>query len=565
MRMTIRLKLMSGFLALLFLFLIAITCNMWIQERVNTLTNEIMGSKNEQSILQKINYLVRTTNDDGGRYLMSSTKENKERYKSLMDKDIENVSEQLKLIIKGHFHDNEQLKSITTFDNEWNTYIRGIDASFSAVQSKGAQAAQSMYTEVPFDPVINSLITYNDGLSELILTQDAAIVTFKSFVRKFNITIIIVTFLIGIGLALLISGKIVKPVLQVNRQLKEIAEGGGDLTKQIIVKSKDEIGDLALHFNQMIHNLRMMVQQVGTTAHQIAYSSEHLNACSQQTGQATEHIAFNMQEMAVRSEKQVLSLSESVTRITKMSVGIQQIATNIQEVSKTSTVSSAFALSGNEAIQSVVDQMNFIKLSIHGLAGIIHNLGKQLSEIDQIAVVITDIASQTNLLALNAAIESARAGEQGKGFAVVANEVKKLSKQSDSSAKKITELIHDLHIETDKAVLSMEKTLIEVNEGTSVINQAGESFEKIQRSVNGVSRQVEGVSTAIEQVSASAQEVVNLINIVSQQSEETASGTQSVSSASEEQLASMEELSSSATYLAQMAEELQTLVRKFKV
>lgn len=563
--MTIRLKLMSGFLALLFLFLIAIVCNMWIQEKVNSLTNEIMVSTNEQSILQKINYLVRTTNDDGGRYLMSSTKENKERYKSLIDKDIENVSEQLKLIIKGHFHDNEQLKSITTFDNEWNTYLRGIDASFRADQSKGAQAAQSMYTEVPFDPVINSLITYNEGLSELISTQDAAIVTFKSFVRKFNITIIIVTFLIGIGLALLISGKIVKPVLQVNRQLKEIAEGGGDLTKQIIVKSKDEIGDLAIHFNQMIHNLRMMVQQVGSTSHLIASSSEHLNACSRQTGQATEHIAYNMQEMAARSEKQVRSLSDSVTKITNMSVGIQQITANIQEVSHTSQVSSEFASSGNEAIQTVVDQMNFIKLSIHGLAEIIHNLGIQLSEIDQIAVVITDIATQTNLLALNAAIESARAGDYGKGFAVVANEVKKLSGQSDGSAKKITELIQNIHIETDKAVLSMEKTLIEVNEGTSVINQAGESFGKIQRSVNGVSRQVEGVSTAIEQVSASAQEVVNLINIVSQQSEETASGTQSVSSASEEQLASMEELSSSATYLAQMAEELQTLVRKFKV
>ncbi|NOV03685.1 methyl-accepting chemotaxis protein [Paenibacillus planticolens] len=565
MRITIRFKLISGFLALLLLFLIAITCNIWIHAKVDTLTDDIMYSKNEQSVLQKITYLVRSTNDDGGRYLMSTTVDSKEKYMSLMNKDIEDVSEQLKLIIKGHFHDNEQLKSITAFDYEWNKYLQGIDASFRALQSKGTGSAQMMYTQVPFDPVINSLNTYNDGLSALISRQDAATDTFKSFVKRFNIIIIAVTLLIGIALALIISGRIVKPVLQVNRQLKEIAEGGGDLTKQIHVKTKDEIGDLAFYFNQMIHNLRNMVQQISSTAQQIASSSDHLNACSQQTGQATEHIAYSMQEMASRSDKQVLSLNESVTKIITMSLGIQQIATNTQEMSRTSAISSEVALSGNQAVQTGIDQMNSIKITILSLAEIIHNLGEQLLEIDQIAAVITELAAQTNLLALNAAIESARAGDYGKGFAVVANEVKKLSRQSDSSAQKITELIQTIHIETNNAVHSMEKTLIEVNDGTTVMNEAGESFGRIQLSVTGVSMQVKDVSAAVEQMSASSDEVVNMINAVSQLSRETASGTQSVSSASEEQLASMEELSSSAAYLANMAEELQSLVRKFKV
>ncbi|TXK84996.1 methyl-accepting chemotaxis protein [Paenibacillus sp. N3.4] len=565
MKITIRSKLILGFLTLSVLFLIAILCNMWIQASVNKLMDEITASKNEQSVLQKINYLVRSTNDDGGRYLMSATEEGKKKYLALFEKDTEDVSDQLKLIIKGHFHNNEQLKSITAFDYEWNRYLQGIDAAFRAVPNKGTQKAQSMYTEVPFDPVINSLLAYNDGLTAVISNQESAIVTFKSFVGRFNMTVIGLTFFIGIALALIISGKIVKPVRQVNRQLREIAEGEGDLTKQIQVNAKDEIGDLANYFNQMINNLRVMVQQVSSSSNQIVSSSEQLTVCSQQTGRSTERIAHSMQEMASRSEKQVLTLHESVTTITEMSLGIQQIAANIQEVASASNASSEMAFSGNQAIQIVIDQMNFIKKSIHDLAEIIHILDERSYEIDQIASEITEISSQTHLLAINAAIEASRAGDQGRGFAVVANEVKKLAQQSDSSAQKITELIHTIHSETNKAMISMEKTLIETNEGTNVIDQAGKSFGQIQLSVNGVSGQIQEVSAAVEQMAASALEVVHSIKSVSQLSEESAAGTQNVSGASQEQLASMEELSSSAIFLANMAEELQALVRKFKV
>ncbi|MFD0677851.1 MULTISPECIES: methyl-accepting chemotaxis protein [unclassified Paenibacillus] len=565
MRFTIRSKLLLGFLAVSLLFLIAIGCNMLIQVKVNSLSNGILNNENEQSVLQKLSYLVRSTNADGAWYLMSSTDEGKKKYLSLFEKDVQEVSDQLTIIIKSHYHDSGELSAITTFDMEWNKYLKQIDAVFTKYPSQAIQNAQAQYIEVPLEPVLNSLNSYTDKLSKVIAEQEKEITSFNSFANRFNISVIVVTFLIAISLALILSKRIVKPVLQVNQQLKQIAEGEGDLTKHILVTTKDEIGDLALYFNQMINNLRMMIQHVGSTADQVAASSEQLTVSSEQSNLSTEHIAQIMQTIASGSEKQAACLHDSLATINDMSRSVHEMASNIQDVSTASNQSSDIASIGNETIQTAIQQMNSIELSIQRLANIIKNLGERSHEINQIASVITGISSQTHLLALNAAIEAARAGEQGKGFAAVAEEVKKLAEQSDGSAKQITELVHTILTDTSHAMSSMDVSLKEVNEGTVVIDQAGKAFGKIQLSVYQVSGQIQEVSAAIEEMAASVDEAVNSIQIVKRLSEETAAGTQTVSSASQEQQASMEELSSSASYLARMAEQLQLLITKFKV
>ncbi|BCJ86548.1 hypothetical protein skT53_15330 [Effusibacillus dendaii] len=220
---------------------------------------------------------------------------------------------------------------------------------------------------------------------------------------------------------------------------------------------------------------------------------------------------------------------------------------------------------GNQAIRTAISQMNSIQNTVSGLAKVITGLGERSQEIGQIVEAITSIASQTNLLALNAAIEAARAGEHGRGFAVVADEVRKLAEQSSISAQQISELIATIQEETNKAVESMERGTKEVSEGITAVNLAGESFEQIGHSITDVSSQMQEVSAASKQMSTNSQQVIKSIDTISEITESTAAGAQNVSAASEEQLATMEEITASANALAQMAEELQKIVMKFKV
>ncbi|NGQ96768.1 methyl-accepting chemotaxis protein [Brevibacillus sp. SYP-B805] len=371
--------------------------------------------------------------------------------------------------------------------------------------------------------------------------------------------------LLAILFALMLSKAIVKPIRQVGKQIAEIAEGEGDLTKEIVMTSRDEVGDLAASFNAMLRNLRSMIGQVGLTAQQVASSAEELTASADQTSSATEQIASTVQEVASATDRQVQSVSEGSTAIAALSREVESIAQRSTNVATVAKQGSQAATDGNQSIQTAVRQMGTISETIHDLSAVVKRLGQRSEEIGQIVDVIRDISAQTNLLALNAAIEAARAGEHGRGFAVVADEVRKLAEQSTRSAEQIAELIATIQMDTGKAVESMEGGLKEVEAGMVVVNEAGQSFEQIKRHIDEVSQQIEEVSSSIKEITKETSSVMETISQIAEVSEANAAGTQNVSAATEEQLAAMEEISSSAASLAKMAEELQSMIKKFKV
>ncbi|BCJ88332.1 methyl-accepting chemotaxis protein [Effusibacillus dendaii] len=369
----------------------------------------------------------------------------------------------------------------------------------------------------------------------------------------------------GITSIIFLFATIVRPIGLVNRQLRDIAEGEGDLTKQLEIKTKDELGDLAASFNKMLSSLRFLIRQVGESSEQVAASTEQLTASAEQTSKATEQITAIISEVTVGTETQAVNVDHSVKAMADLSAGIEQISVNAQRVAATAEHASKASTEGRQSIKSAIDQMHLISNTVNNLAQVIRELGDRSKEIGNIVEVITGIAEQTNLLALNAAIEAARAGEHGRGFAVVADEVRKLAEQSAESAHQITDLISTIQVETGKAVDSMESTTKEVAVGIGIVNSAEESFNRIQNSVNDVTGQIQEVSAATQQMSQRATQVVRSIDQISEVSEATAAGTQNVSAAAEEQLASMQEITASAAALAKMAGELQQHVSRFRV
>ena len=385
-----------------------------------------------------------------------------------------------------------------------------------------------------------------------------------SLISTFVMALVVVGVL-AIICSIIFTKGIVKPILHINAQLKDIAEGEGDLTQELKVKSQDEIGDLANSFNKMISNLRTMIQQVSITSEQLAASSEELTASTEQTMEATNQIASSIQEVAIGAETQGQGALKSSKSIQDMTIHIQQVSESASSVSEAALDTTKQANNGNESLQKVIHQMDNIHLSVDDSAKVIKKLGEQSKEIGKIIGVITGIADQTNLLALNAAIEAARAGEHGKGFAVVADEVRKLAEQSKESADQIAGLISQIQQDTAQAVNVMEKGTEEVAIGMEIVQLTGEGFQGILLSIEQVASKIQEVSAVSEEIAAGAEQVNIAIENMATIAQTSASNTHNVASATEEQLASMEEITAASATMSTMAEDLQVLVNKFKV
>jgi methyl-accepting chemotaxis protein len=382
---------------------------------------------------------------------------------------------------------------------------------------------------------------------------------------KIIVGLIIAAILISAVIAYLIIRGVSRSLHILNKEITALAEKGGDLTQQIRVESKDEIGDLASAVNNFIAELRNIMRNVLTSAEQVAASSQQLTASSSQSTEAANQVTSAILQVANGAEKQVKSVGETSNVITQMSLNVNQMADKTGLVAATADKTATAAVEGGHLIDKAINQMSNISATVTNASQVVTRLGDRSKEIGQIVETISGIASQTNLLALNAAIEAARAGEQGRGFAVVAEEVRKLAEQSQEAAQQITILIRDIQTDTEKSVIAMNDGTREVKIGNEVVLTAGQAFKEIIEFVDHVSSQVCDISRTIEQVSESSRQIEGSVSEIQRISSETAAETETVSAATEEQLATIEEIAAASQALAQLAESLQVMVNKFKV
>lgn len=399
------------------------------------------------------------------------------------------------------------------------------------------------------------------------LAADLMVHNQTTFTRTIIIlsAILAITIAVAIFITIILKKVIVKPILTVNKQLEEIADGEGDLTKQLLVTSKDEVGQLAKSFNRMLNNLRQIIIQVRSSTEQVAASSQQLTASSEQTTKASEHVTTIIQDLADGADKQVTTINENATVMDSVTTMVVEITDKTAAATAAAISTSQKADNGNTSVQSAVTQMDLINHIFEDLGLAVKQLGERSSEVGKISEVISAIADQTNLLALNAAIEAARAGEHGKGFAVVADEVRKLAEQSAQSAQQIANLIVQTQAETTKTTHSMDNAASEVSKGIVIVNEAGDSFADIKQSVDVVADQIQFVSTNVQEIATHIQHVVKSFNYIKEISDSSLTETQNISAAAEEQLAAMEEISASSFALSGLAAQLQEITGKFKV
>ncbi|MDW6055520.1 HAMP domain-containing methyl-accepting chemotaxis protein [Bacillus paralicheniformis] len=525
--------------------------------------NEELKDKMEfQKEIKHIQYrLTGLSNDERG-LIMTGDNEYSEGMKDKADDVLKSLDRAGKLIREDTYKANvEEIKE--NFKAYWGLnqqVIQSYASSSKKAESIHFGEERTLRKEV-LDPSVNQLVESLEQEVEDLKAEISANGTMSEWVI---ITVTAVSAIVGIVLSLLLLKSILVPLRSLNQQLGDIAHGEADLTKKVIVKNKDEFGQLANSFNAFVQSLTQIVKQISSSSEQVAASSEQLSASAEESKATSELISEEMQAIADSNMTQSEMTEKSSESIHELLDRLSSVASNTGSIADLSSSMRDKAEIGSESVHKMLEQMNFIDKSVDSAGSGLEALVSSTAEISNISSLITDISEQTNLLALNAAIEAARAGEQGKGFAVVAEEVRKLADETNKSANHIQSLVTTIQNESVETVNNIKVVQENVSSGIALSQETTGNFNEILNLVEQVASQIQEVAASTQQLTSGVEMVQNTIQTLASGSQETSAGTKAVASSTQEQLASMEEISYAAESLSQLAEELQTVINRFK-
>lgn len=382
-------------------------------------------------------------------------------------------------------------------------------------------------------------------------------------VKQLLLFTILAALAVGVGLALVITRMISKPVVAVSQAAGRIASG--DLTgPDIALRGRDEIAVMASSFNAMKQQLSELMATIHHNAHEVSGASRDLSSGSEQAAAGSGAIAEAVQAISESASTQVERIKHNQAAMQESVESLQRIAHSASITAESSTAAMSRADEGGQLLDQTVGQIERIRENMTHQSEIMNRLSVQSQRIDQITVFIKELAAQTNLLSLNASIEAARAGEHGRGFAVVASEVKKLAEQSGEASGRVAAEIQQMVDGIQEAMEEMTHGMVQMQEGAESMVATGEAFGAVREAIATFAEQAQEVSAATEEISAMTEQILTAEQELVVLSGTISDESQSVAAVCEEQLASSEEMSASAETMSHMAQHLMEEIGKFR-
>ncbi|WP_172197817.1 methyl-accepting chemotaxis protein [Saccharibacillus qingshengii] len=386
-------------------------------------------------------------------------------------------------------------------------------------------------------------------------------VTQAILLTSLGITLVVIV--LGGLIAAAVSRQMTKPLGRLVKHARLVAEG--DLQENIEVKGRDEIAQLASAFQQMTTNLRGMIGQVLEATDRVKSDSVQLSRGIGVLYEIGGQSSASAAEIAQSSETVASSTAENAKAMEEISGGIQHIAEAAAEVNDQIARASQEAVSGNALAQRAVEQMNRVQETTVQARAFIESMGSRSDEITEVLQAITSISAQIQMLSLNASIEAARAGEHGRGFAVVAEEVRKLSDQSRAATGQIEQSLAALRENSERSVEAIGSVHHEIMSGAEAVRSAGGAFDELMSLMQQFNQSVQEVSASTQQVSAGSEQVSASVEETARITEHVQARVEEVSAGSARQLEEMESYARTVGELSQQADELEEVVRRFKI
>ncbi len=317
-----------------------------------------------------------------------------------------------------------------------------------------------------------------------------------------------------------------------------VAVGAGDLTARVTPPDR---GD---ELTTLGIHLNRMTQNLGELAGQVSSGVENLSS-------ATNEILMATQEQAATAGEQAAGVSQTSSTVDQARQTARQNSQRTDQVALMARDSMKEADLGLEAVQQTLSGVNRIKEQVGSIAENILALSEQTQQIGEIIETVNDIADQSSLLALNAAIEAARAGEAGKGFAVVAGEVRSLAEQSRQATAKVKDILGDIQKAANTAVMVTEEGIKRADAGVDQARKAGTAISTINANIQKVTRTIQQIAASTREQLAGMDQISGAMKNISQATRQTESGTRQVEAA--------------ARNLNELGERLQLIVKQYRV
>lgn len=330
------------------------------------------------------------------------------------------------------------------------------------------------------------------GMLAVLLSDNVIKANSWQIIKLFGI-VALVCLLLVIPVTIAFANSFINPILKIVAGLDDLADGNGDLTTRLEIRSKDEIGTLARCFNTFMDKLQAIIRNISGNASELSQSSASLSDLSHTMSDSsadmrTKSNSVNdaLKLMTDNIGRITVKMDDAASNIHMVSTATEEMTGTINEIARSSENARSIAQQALQQAQSASDRLAELK--------------NAAEEIGKVTETINQISEQTNLLALNATIESARAGEAGKGFAVVANEIKELAHQTARATHEIEGKVNDIQAMVLNSTSEMNSTLEVVDHIHTIIAQIATAVEEQSVTTREIAVNIAGAHNGVQEV-----------------------------------------------------------------